>query len=49
LIYALIERWRCETHTFHLGHKEMTPILHDVVVLYVALIDRQTIIFDGGA
>jgi len=40
---------QCKTHTFHLGHKKMTPTLQDVAVLYVALIDRQTIIFDGGA
>ena len=33
LLTALVDRWRPETHTFHLPCGEMTPMLHDVAYL----------------
>ena len=39
LLMTLIERWRWETHTFHLYVGEMTPTLQDVVVLFGLPID----------
>lgn len=33
LLTALADRWRLETHTFHLPYGEMTPTLQDVVYL----------------
>ncbi|QHO01231.1 uncharacterized protein DS421_13g413290 [Arachis hypogaea] len=32
-IDALVERWRHETHTFHLPHDECTIILEDVAMI----------------
>ena len=33
LLTALLDRWRPETHTFHLPVSEMTPTLQDVAML----------------
>ena len=33
LLTALVDRWRPETHTFHLPFGEMTPTLEDVSLL----------------
>ena len=33
LLTALVDRWRSETHTFHLPCGEMTPTLQDVAYL----------------
>ena len=39
LISALLERWRRETHTFHLCVGEMKPTLQDVAMLIGLPID----------
>jgi Plant mobile domain len=40
LISAIIERWRRETHTFHLSVDEMTVMLEDVSCLWGLPINR---------
>ncbi|XP_075636544.1 serine/threonine-protein phosphatase 7 long form homolog [Castanea sativa] len=44
LITAFVERWRLETHTFHLPHGEMTITLQDVEVLLGIPIDGEAIV-----
>ena len=44
LITAFIERWRLETHTFHLPHGETTITLQDVEVILGIPIDGEAIV-----
>ena len=43
LIMALVERWRLETHMFHLSHGEMGISLQDIKVMLGILVDRLPI------
>ena len=44
LIMTFVERWRPETHTFHLPHGETTITLQDVEVLLWIPIDGEAIV-----
>ena len=53
LILALVERWRPETHTFHLPHGEISITLQDVEVIYELPIEGEvlvgpTVVVDGN-
>ena len=43
LLSALVDRWRPETHTFHLPCGEMAPILQDDAMLLGLLITRDAV------
>jgi hypothetical protein len=40
---ALVDRWRPETHTFHLPAREMTITLEDVAMLFGLRIDGRAV------
>ena len=44
LIMAFIERWRLETHTFHLPHGEITITLQDMEVILEIPINGEAIV-----
>jgi hypothetical protein len=45
-ITALVDRWRPETHTFHLRTGEMTVTLQDVAMILALPIEGQPLFFD---
>lgn len=47
-ITALVDRWRPETHTFHLPTGEMTPTLQDVSMILGLPIGGGACVFEHG-
>jgi hypothetical protein len=45
LLTGLVDRWRPETHTFHLPFDEMTVTLKDVIMLTVLSIRGRPVVF----
>ena len=43
LLTALVDRWRPETHTFHLPYGEMAPTLQDVAYLLGLPLDGDAV------
>ena len=48
-ITALVDRWRPETHTFHLRVGEMTVTLQDVAMILGLPIDGAPLVFDTAS
>ena len=44
LIMVLVERWRSETHSFHLPHGEMTITLQDMEVIMGVPVDGLPVV-----
>ncbi|KAH0698709.1 hypothetical protein KY284_012924 [Solanum tuberosum] len=49
LVTTMVERWRLETHCFHLPFGEVTIILHDVHVLFGLHIDGDVVYMQDAA
>ena len=48
-ITALVDRWRPETHIFHLRVGEMTVTLQDVAMILALPIDGEPLVFDTSS
>ena len=48
IISALVERWRPETHMFHLPHGEMSITLQDVEIILGLPIDGEVLVGSTG-